>query len=350
MLFAIGLYAQIEPDITGAQKIIQERQTEIWNIIQMSKEANLGRNGISNPDRIFPGQNLTFLFQDGFDTTIVVKAGDSQWLILARDMENLKRSHGRVIPWEDKGVDPPVEPIEPVQQEAKSAPWPWWVWIIVAYVFIGLVALVLKYLRDRERRNPVTAGKPQVPGGVSNSDAYNRMRTIAGERNPGARIEIRNIRRGLLSGRAKVFYASGKPKTLRLRKVHAYAGEASVNGVMETIYFLQGCGNDARSGNYMSGNDLEFTPEVTIQEDGSESPLPTVADASLPTREPEPIPSSEFHQRTSKALEIAQEFLKGNDAKHRVNIKIGYESLEVLIENKFDQPKKPTKPAEESKE
>jgi len=241
-------------------------------------------------------------------------------------------------------IPPPVSVVKSAtaSQDQSIFSWPWWAWLLlfIGFAFIG--ALIRAGINRERNIDPVNAGPPQVPGGVSDSGAYSRMLEIARNRFPGANLAIRNIRRGLLSGLADVSYADGKTRKINLKKVHAHAGEIMVNGQSQTIYFLQGCGNDARSGSFMQGKDLVFTPDVAINEDGSESPLPVPLVAEEKVKEssaPVVDLGSEFHQHADKVLVIIADTLK-NEAKHKVVFKITHESLDVTIESWFDRPKK----------
>lgn len=335
----------------------QKTNTEIWQTIQMSKEYNSYFNGIPDPNRIWPGQTLTFLFGDGTQNQIVVEKGDNQWTIVRDKLNKLENEHGPVINPDtiSKTVSPVPIP-EPIHFH-------WWddasILGLLFTLFCALVIFIkLMHIRYKNRRrNPVTAGTPQVPGGVNDASAHNRMQEVARNRYPGAQIQIKNIRRGWLSGLAKVFYADGKSKKLHLKDVAAYAGEATINGREETIYFLQGCGNDARQGNYMTG-DLEFRPYVAINQDGSESPLPvetieeTVIEDIPTATEPKqaPVnPGSETHQRRMKILEIVSGEL-GNSELHEVIIEEPNDGgLKVQIKYKYE-PKPGKKPAEKKEE
>lgn len=314
--------------------------SEIHKIIMMSKEANV-QNGISDPDKIFPGQKLTFVFEDEYEQEIYVEHGDNQWNVIKNKLV-----------WDGSQYRPVVDPakivqLEPQQSNPDSAEEksrnlfdflaiiPWYVWLLVSLLILwGIVSDV----KDKRNVDPVTAGTPQVPGGVTDQRVYQRMRDLVAQRYPSARIEIKNIRRGWLSGSGKVFYAEGKSKKINLKNVAAYAGEILVNSNKQMIYFLQGCGNDARVGNYMFGSKFVFTPNVIINSDGSESPLP-VTKTGEPNQQLQVAPNlgSEFFQNSTSALGIVGKFLEGNDAKHKVTIKVTHDSVEAIIENRFDQ-------------
>jgi hypothetical protein len=326
----------------------QKTNTEIYNTIQMSKEYN-SLHGIKNPNQIWPGQVLTFLFQDGSWQEVVVESGDSQWTIVQNKLDKFQKEHGQVVS-PDTIIPQPIL-IQPITPEPLQLKW-WealsWGWLLLAIAVLVIAIKLLEIRYNSMRQDPVTAGPPQVFGGVKDNEAYSRMNQIAQNRFPGAQIVIKNIRRGWLSGWAQVFYASDKTKRLKLKDVASYAGEAMINGREQTIYFLQGCGNDARQGNYMTG-DLDFREDVIINRDGSESPLPVVeTPAPEVITEEEPVDSpislgSELFQIAGEHALIVEEFLKNNVA-HKVTmeyttpkggvVKTVFETKNEVIEKK----------------
>jgi hypothetical protein len=361
--FTIGVYAEITPNMSLAKEIQKKSQvqqtnqmtnSEIQEMISRSKEANL-KVGVTDPNLILPGQTLTFLFKDGKEVQLTVEPGDNQWSIIKYKLIYWESVHGPVVNY-SQPTNPPdtthqVRPIAPVVTYSsvdwgKVAEVLMWIVFWLAIVVAIVMAIILFKRKYYKRVNPVTAGTPQVPGGVSDANARQRMQAIASSRYPSANIVIKNIRRGRLSGHADVFYAGKKrPKKIRLNNAFAYAGEVTVNGILETIYFLQGCGNDARVGNYMKGkNDLVFTPDVAINQDGHEVPITQpvpVAETQPASVAPIPDNSTEYHQQVKETEATVREFLSGNDAKHRVHIIITPKSYEATIENKYDQsPKK----------
>jgi hypothetical protein len=329
--------------------------TEIYNIIQMSKEYN-SLHGIKNPNEIWPGQTLTFLFQDHTWQEVVVEEGDNQWTIVRDKLDTLQNEHGEIISPIEDSIVPLPQPKQINSSIMEPFPWWWsfpWGWLLLALAVLAIAIKLLQILYKERRQNPVTAGTPQVNGGVRNNEAYSRMNQVAQNRFPGSQIVIKNIRRGWLSGWAHVFYANDKTKRLKLKDVAAYSGEAMINGREQTIYFLQGCGNDARGGNYMTG-DLEFRPDVIVNQDGSESPLPAesaeiteteqVVEEQIPITTPV-ILGSETHQQRMKILEIVgSEIIKGDV--HEVNIDTTSDKFDVHIKYKFAPVKKTTEKKE----
>jgi hypothetical protein len=306
-------------------------------MISRSKEANQ-KNGILNPDSIYPGQVLNFLFEDGIAMALIVEPGDNQWKIVRDKLAFWQNLHGPIVDY--------VDPVPVKIPEAIEFHWyydEWNLFGVLAVIFF--LALLLKFISmwwKERNQDPISAGKPQVLGGVSNTGAYERMQQIVANRFPGTRMEIRNIRRGRLSGLAKIFYADGKSKKINLKSVSAYAGEITVDNQEETIYFLQACGNDARNGSYMMGNSLIFTPDALINKAGVEVPLPAVEDATM-IEESEvnvPDPGSEFHQHIEKSMKILGDVLKSKEEKHKVTFKVTRDALEAEIQYKYDSTSK----------
>ena len=251
-------------------------------------------NNLSNPNLVQPGQVLSYRLPNGDIVSKPVWPGGCQWTVVSSILDE----QSRIIP------STPEQETEPILPQ-KSNLWEllaslWWLWLIIAIIVVAIISSVHN---DLVNRDPITAGPAQVNGGVNNQGAHSRMNELAQNRFPGAHIEIRNIQRGTLSGKGKVFYADGKSRNINLKDVPAYAGEVLVNGKEETIYFLQGCGNDARSGNYMSGNNLVFTPEVIINKDGSESPLNTETQERATGKEEPVVKKEQKNQDESMVIQ-----------------------------------------------
>lgn len=314
----------------------QMTNTEISQMILRSKEFNETSSQIINPDLVFPGQVLTFLFADGKDTSFVVSKGESQWVIIRDKLSRMEKSHGSVVDY----VDPvPVIIPEPLEFSwFEEYPFSF---LIAFILLIILITLLVKYYNARNE-NPVTAGPPQVPGGVSNTTAHERMQQIVLHRFPGTRMDIRNMRRGRLSGLAKVFYADGKSRMINLKSISVYAGEITVDNQEETIYCLQECGNDARGGTYMTGKKLIFTPDAIINKNGSEGPLPAAVDMTIAKESEVNVPDlgSEFHQHIEKSMKILGDVLKSKEEKHKVTFKVTRDALEAEIQYKYDSTSK----------
>lgn len=248
-------------------------------------------------------------------------------------------------------------------EDLKSLPmWPWILLLIAAGIAIMMgKEQKAKKVNSERNSDPVKAGPAQVEGGVNDQSAHFQMKEKAERLFPSATLVITNIRRGHLSGPGEIFYAgSDKPKEIILENVPAYSGEILVNGKEQTIYFLQGCGNDARSGNFMSGKEFTFTPDVLINRDGSERPLDTSAPVIEVVEEKvEVAPEKKvivLSQRTEldklviAQAQLAQEFMSSNNA-HKVTMKTTLEngmSSEITLEAKIEPKTQPQQKNESS--
>lgn len=338
----------------------QKTDNEVYNTINRSREYNAQKNGVYDPNKIWPGQILDF-FENDTQYQVTVNPGDTQDDIV-RKLETVKNEGSEVRISNDSLVPPLPQAPEISSSVQKSDPLgildfllriPDWILVIM---IVLIVSAILYFFFERGRKirtarnvDPITAGPPQVPGGVNDAGAHNRIAQLAEARYPSAHLQINNIRRGTLSGPGEVFYSgTEEPKEINLKDVPAYAGEILINGKDETIYFLQGCGNDARMGNYMSGDEFIFTPDVIINEDGSASPLPVEIQAV--GEEPKPVVNtgSETHQRKMKILEIVSGEA-GSSELHRIIIEEAADgSFKAQIEYKYE-PKKATEKKEGQK-
>ena len=230
----------------------------------------------------------------------------------------------------------------------------WWLedWVgdiaCLLLILAGIVGLffLIRWLlaKEKERKernsNPVTAGPPMVPGGVEPKDARGVLLRKAIAENPNSNVRIKNIRKGKLFGKGTVRYGDGTNKRIKLHNADGYAGEIEVDGYDQTIYFLQGCGNDVRyGGRYMTG--LTFVPEQTINQAGEAVPL---TEESLVAETPVVVPeqpieqvTSESHQRKLKILKFVEDVLAKDDKMYKITIKEG--DLDVVIEYNKDASK-----------
>lgn len=235
--------------------------------------------------------------------------------------------------------------------------------LIIILFLISLFTAIKQASKKRLNADPITAGPPQVPGGVNDGGAYTRMNALAGNKYRNQPFNIKNIRRGTLSGLADIHYADKSTKKINLQNVLGYAGDIMVGGKEETIYFLQGCGNDARSGNYMRGEEISFTPHAEILEDGTATPIDSSAinlssqssatelekpkteegSSEVPVTEESPVAKTgtEFHQETEKFFQVVEKFIDKNGETHKMSMKITDEnrSCEFIVEPRFDNKK-----------
>ncbi len=244
---------------------------EVSSIISMSKEANT-KNGIVNPDVIQPGQTLTFLFQDGSEAAILVEAGDSQWKILKGSLSRLQKIHGPVVSYPDgQAEDKVVENTPPVVSGSTKSDWniPIWVWCVFAAIVV--TALIVSNIREAAAKkkkihsDPVTSGTPMKPGGVRSSEAFTYAGQVANRTFNNQTFTVTGIEKGMISGKNLTVYYAGEPNGQRktFTNVPGYRGRVNLNGTEQFVYFLQGCGNDVRSGQFHTGDEIQFVPDVT---------------------------------------------------------------------------------------
>lgn len=249
---------------------------EIAKVINLSKEANQ-KNGVNDPNLIHPGQTLTFLFTDGSEHAVTVENGDSQWKILKDKIANLIKMHGEIV--EPNQSQVPGQKVVPdsttttVATNKNNLSWIGWALVIIACILLAIFldrqikkGQVRKEIREdaEARKNPITSGTPMRRNGVTDEQARMYVQQVATRMYPqGTTFTVSNVERGRLSGtNVAVFYAgSEEPQRKIFENVAAYRGTIRRGETDEVVYFLQGCGNDVRVGNYFSGAEISFVPD-----------------------------------------------------------------------------------------
>ena len=296
LILAITAVFAVTFFISNAQSN-QLSDQEIWEIIVMSEEAN-AVNGISDPDMIYPGQLLTFNFLDGSRYQTMVTPGQSQWQIV-RMTDSLSLIHGDVVPpsW---SVSTPVQvtpsgSVTPQEEQSNSVEEDstgkesdnTLFWIVLFWIVLFCVAVVLLYLffvwnqakKQRDRRqedlslDPVESGVPMVDGGISPDnpeEVAQRIKEVAATQSgytlSGIQI-ISEIEHGLLNGTGKVKYkGNSKSELRRFADTPGYRALVRFpDGEEETVFFLQGCGNDVTfQGSWIEN--VKFTPQTVVTE------------------------------------------------------------------------------------
>lgn len=249
-------------------------QQQILDVINRSKEVNQ-KNGVVDPNRIKTGQVLTFRFQDGTEKEIIVETGDSQWSILEDKLPSLIQKHGPVVPYSDTVAKKAESlPVSPVTTDSKGNGFPL-LWVLVVIGAVCLIAYLLhRKSNERVKSDPVTSGPAMRRDGVSDSEAYSYASQVAARTFNSPQFTVTNVERGTLSGTNVSVYYAGKatPERKTFTNITAYRGTIQREGTQEYVYFLQGCGNDVRVGNYLTGSNIQFIPEV-----GHVVPVPTPA-------------------------------------------------------------------------
>ncbi len=250
--------------------------TEIARIINANREFNKNVAGVDDPNKIYVGQVLTYVFGDGTSLTVTVNSGDNQWTIVKKVLA-VEKVHGPVVPNDQVGKTPTedenVAPMKDLTPSSNGVPW--WLWAIAVAVIFVLSFLAFKAEKEKAKvknekltSDPVTSGTPMKRGGVSETDAPAYAREVAARQFNIPNLQVTNIVKGTMTGENVAVYYRGEatPQRKTFKDVAAYRGEVMVNGQPQFVYFLQGCGNDVRIGNYFAGENVTFVADPVQSE------------------------------------------------------------------------------------
>ena len=261
----------------------------------ITKNEFLNRSkGVDNPNLIYPGQKLSYIFADSEVRDITVAYGDNQWIIVKKIL-NLEKEHGQAtpIPPSDSVYSGSNE-VVPVSKESdhKSAEIPWWCWLVSIAGILAVIYFASKEAKKQKEKvhsDPTTSGTPIREGGITDEQATAYANEVAARQFNLPNLQVTNIVKGTINGtNVAVFYRNeATPQRKTFANVPGYRGEVMVNGQSQFLYFLQGCGNDARVGNYFAGENIEFYPDAvqpevlrtanqTQQQNQTAPPTPTV--------------------------------------------------------------------------
>ena len=253
--------------------------SQISDIVRMSKEINAQKNGVQNPDLIFPGQKLTFVFQDKTEHTIIVQKGEYQRKILATKLAELIRDHGQVVdPNTIKQVrtdDSNLKIKNPLVYDLWGK-YGYYIFMILLFLSaclfgICLVVFVLYLIKKYKRANKILSSddlrrdSPVMPGGVRPENAMSHM-NMQVQQQYGYNINwLGPLVRGTFSStkRIPMQFANGT-RMERAKNITAYRRLASINGgEPESIIFFEPCGNLTRIGKFLrEGIDYTFTADT----------------------------------------------------------------------------------------
>lgn len=150
-------------------------------------------------------------------------------------------------------------------------------WFLVA--LLVALAVAFWYIFLCSRRDPVSSGPAIVPGGVAPENAPARFQEMAARLHTyrtRSELSAQNFRvissqAGRMWGVLNVRYANGEETPRQLQGDRAYRAEVCFpDGKAETLYMLQGCGNDLRYGGisrYIPGPEFRFEadPEPVVE-------------------------------------------------------------------------------------
>lgn len=230
----------------------------------------------------------------------VVERGDKIYVLIRP---------GEILNLQGLGITPPtpipISQILPQPITVEEVP-SWFWWVLGLLTLIGLVWYLIHRMLTRD---PVNSRPAMVPGGITEANATTAMQQVAARAHglsqatsqaPDYYQQFTVIRQtaGRIWGNMTVRYADGRSVPRRLNGDRAYQAEVRFpDGRTETLYMLQGCGNDLRYGGisrYLPGPEFRFEADPVIQ------PAPTPA--PQPTAQPEPAPAA---QTASPASESA---------------------------------------------
>ncbi len=259
--------------------VVKPTNQQIVDILNMSAELN-GAMDIYGLDHqtLLVGDKVTYRLQNGETTSFTAELGDNYWVLgkkaLIYQSMNPKNpivGPGEIkVPADSTKKDEAVVP--PVAAESKSGGIPWWVWVIAALLVLGFGDAILKAQQAKRNKkeaskDPVTSGNPMRRNGVTDEQAPAYMQEVVARQFNTPGLSVTNITRGRLSGEnLEVFYSGQlRPERRTFQDFPAYRGQVNINGQEQFVYFLQGCGNDVRMGNYFSGQNIRFVPEQVLQ-------------------------------------------------------------------------------------
>lgn len=196
---------------------------------------------------------------------------------------------------------------------------PGWMWWLIA--LLGLAALVLIAYLIYNRRvldvNPVDSGPSVVHGGVTDQSAPAAFQQMAARQwghPPSTAVHsstyqnftVLRTTAGRIWGTLNVRYADGREVPRHLHGERAYRAEVRFpDGRTETLYMLQGCGNDLRYGGisrYLPGPEFRFEADHEVATAPTPAPGPTQPEPERPATpaaepptpaEPEPPATTE---------------------------------------------------------
>ncbi len=233
----------------------------------------------------------------------------------------LIRPGEKLVGLEKLGIVPMLVPLDqlklsgaaPVPVVVHETPnWVYWLLGLLGLLVLLTIAYLLfqRFVLDVD---PVTSRPAVVPGGVTDATAPTAFQEMAarqhqattGQTVPSQQFTVLETTPGRIWGGLNVRYADGREVPRRLNGERAYQARVrfpdphlSLLGREETLYMLQGCGNDLRYGGisrYLPGPDFRFEadqPVVTaVASQVTAPPVQSASETKLseaPQQEPQP--------------------------------------------------------------
>lgn len=231
------------------------------------------------------------VFEKGGKIILILKPGEQ-----LLGLEKLGVTAPKAVSISELGLEQPAPKIVEVPTP-KIPSWVWWVLfgILALIVLAGFVSVFSLINPDREEferervlnQDPVSSGPPMVPGGVNEATAPAHLQEMAARiymeetGRTATSTQMFTILRSTLGrgwGIMGVLYADSRVESRRLNGERVYQAEVRFpDGNIETLYMLQGCGNDLQYGGihrYRPQDDFRFEADVITEP--APAPIPVV--------------------------------------------------------------------------
>jgi len=267
LVVVLALLAVATP-LVQAQYTVQPNDT-LWGLAGKNLNSTAAWETIyaANPFLHEPGRRFE---RDGW-TIVVLKPGEKLAGLNEVGIVPTKLMHAEEKPAPEKWVDP-------LYAKRGVSDWIWPVLFLIVLSGIFTYSRLRSSLQ-RERKlsqNPVTSGVPIYSEGVTDetvseafqyqaSDQYTRE---TGRGAPNNLFTVLRSTPGHAWGIMNVGYADDRVEARRLNGERVYQGSVRFpDGKVETLYMLQGCGNDLRFGGvrrYEPRDNFRFEPDPPV--------------------------------------------------------------------------------------
>lgn len=347
--------------VMTAQGAFAQSDKEIAETILKSRDVNKG-HGITDPNLIYPGQIVEYMFADGSSLRYEVTPQQTQWLIAKAAIAEAKK-RGAIVSLLDP--IPQVTPEEVIEGSDSIAPisagYSWWdkygdLFLLFGACFLAVCLLVfgVPYLRSiSERRkisripvNPATSGPAMTPGGITAENVRQVMHENAQRAYPGSTVRVIRTEHGTLD-------SNGVPKLVSFRdgtrQLHVLNNRSGVRATIAVagqegtryVYSLLECANDVRSGGGISDEGIVFTPLSVL----SLSPLNTTEESASVENEtnlPDVVGSgaTDFELLTDMIPEAMNKLGVGGAKNFEVNYANNGVTLQIKVSTSSTEPVK----------
>ncbi len=325
-------------------------ETKAMETIERSKFENT-LLGINDPNKIQIGNTLAFRLENGGIVYHDVTAGDNQYSVLVKFFT--EHPNDELAGVSSEPTSQPLQSnVQPNSLQIKRYPildfWamplggiPVIVWM--ALLVIGsffLYQLYKKWQSEKAARlekesienDPTLAGPPVYGNGIEDANATEVMVNAVKTVHPDLAlfpIKILKMEKGTINATAAEVFFGGKlsKKGMVVNNVRGVRATVIIGEEVEEkiVYALQACGNPLKDGNYVAGQQIQFTPDTL----GAEIVLPVPVQ---PTAEivVEPTSSTQIQaQGLFNAIEALKE--SGNGSIQYIVLPNGKTHLSIIF-------------------